>query len=230
MSDEANGNGQLGDLSELVGAARRMADGEFRELITIEAKGEIGQLAFLINQTMQKLQQFDPTVVSSSQSLPQMSGQLSEVIKATEQASMQVLNEIEQMMDEQMVVGKGLRQLSTLLEAEQARDPQLGATITMLEDLRVHHSRSQGRAMEIMGAMEFQDITTQRITKSLNLISDIQNRLVRLLVIFNISEKGVNESKDDDKWKVSGGLVQESGEIDQKTVDQILAEFGPSAQ
>ena len=84
--------------------------------------------------------------------------------------------------------------------------------------------------MEIMGAMEFQDITTQRITKSLNLISEIQNRLVRLLVIFNISDNGVDNGKYDDKWKASGGLVTESGEIDQKTVDQILAEFGPSAQ
>ena len=84
--------------------------------------------------------------------------------------------------------------------------------------------------MEIMGAMEFQDITTQRITKSLNLISEIQNRLVRLLVIFNISEKGGDEGKGDSKWKASGGLVAKSGEIDQKMVDQILAEFGPPAQ
>ena len=230
MSGEAYGEGRQGDLNELVGAARRMADGEFRELVTIEAKGEIGQLAFLINQTMKKLQQFDPAVVSSSQCLPQMSGQLAEVIKATEQASMRVLSEIEQMMDEQMVVGKGLRQLSTLLETELARDPQLEATIQMLENLRVQHSRSQGRAMEIMGAMEFQDITTQRITKSLNLISDIQNRLVRLLVIFNISKQDGDEGNGDSKWRASGGLVQESGEIDQKMVDQILAEFGPPAQ
>lgn len=229
MSGETYGDGQRGNLSELVGAARRMADGEFRELVTIEAKGEIGQLAFLINQTMKKLQQFDPAVVSSSQCLPQMSGQLSEVIKTTEQASMRVLSEIEQMMDEQMVVGKGLRQLSTLLETELARDPQLEATIQMLENLRVQHSRSQGRAMEIMGAMEFQDITTQRITKSLNLISDIQNRLVRLLVIFNISKQDGDEGNGDNKWRASGGLVQESGEIDQKMVDQILAEFGPPA-
>lgn len=230
MSGEAHDGGQQGDLHELVGAARRMADGEFRELVTIEAKGEIGQLAFLINQTMQKLQQFDPEVVGSSQCLPQMSGQLSEVIKTTEQASMRVLSEIEQMMEEQMVVGKGLRQLSALLEAERARDPALEATMLMLEDLRVHHSRSQGRAMEIMAAMEFQDITTQRITKSLNLISEIQNRLVRLLVIFNISERGGDEGEGDGKWRVSGGLVPKSGEIDQKMVDRILAEFGPPAR
>lgn len=232
MLGDAYGEGQQGDLHELVEAARRMADGKFREIVAVQAKGEIGRLAHYINQTMQNLQQLDPTVGGSSRSLPQMSGQLSEVVKTTEQASMRVLNEIDQMVEEQMAVEEGLRRLSTLLEAEQAHDPQLGATVQMLEDLRVRHSRAQGRALEIMSAMEFQDITAQRIQKSIALITEVENRLLRLLVLFNIPPHGKDENEVDGKWKALGefAAASASGEMDQEMVDRLLAEFGQKAR
>lgn len=232
MPGEADGEGQQGDLHELVEAARRMADGQFQELVAVQAKGEIGRLAYFINQTMRNLQQLDPAVGGSSRRLPQMSGQLSEVVETTEQASMRVLNEIEQMVEEQMAVEEGLRRLATRLEAGQAHDPQQRATMQTLQELRVLHGRAQGRAIEIMSAMEFQDITAQRIKKSIALISEVQNRLLRLLVLFNIPPNGRDESELDGKWKAWGAFAaaSESGAMDQEMVDRVLAEWGQNGR
>ncbi|MDD5558262.1 protein phosphatase CheZ [Candidatus Methylomirabilis sp.] len=228
MSGDTYNEEQQGDLHELVEAARRMADGKFREIVAVQAKGEIGRLAYYINQTMHNLQQLDPAVGGSSRSLPQMSGQLSEVVKTTEQASMRVLNEIDQMVEEQMAVEKGLRQLATLLEVEQTHDPQRGAALQTLAEIRQRHSRTQGRALEIMSAMEFQDITAQHIQKSIALITEVENRLLRLVVLFNLPPNGQDENEVDGKWKALGefAAASKSGEMDQEMVDRLLAEFG----
>lgn len=232
MPGDAYGEGQQGDLHELVEAARRMADGKFREIVAVQAKGEIGRLAHYINQTMQNLQQLDPTVGGSSRSLPQMSGQLSEVVKTTEQASMRVLNEIDQMVEEQMAVEQDLQRLALLLEPDGQSNPQRGVALQMLAEIRQRHSCTQGRALEIMSAMEFQDITAQRIQKSIALITEVENRLLRLLVLFNIPPHGKDENEVNGKWKALGefAAASASGEMDQEMVDRLLAEFGQKAR
>lgn len=232
MSGDAYGEGQQGDLHELVEAARRMADGKFQEIVAVQAKGEIGRLAHYINQTMQNLQQIDPVVEDSSRRLPQMSGQLSEVIKTTEQASLRVLDEIERMMEEQMAVEQDLQRLVLLLEPDGQSNPERGVTLQMLAEIRRRHSCTQGRALEIMSAMEFQDITAQRIQKSIAVITEVENRLLRLLVLFNVPPHGKDEKEVEGKWKALGefAAASASGEMGQEMVDRILAEFGPPAQ
>lgn len=215
------------DIRQLVEAARRMADGQFQEMVAVRAKGEIGRLAQYINQTMRHLQQLDPAVGSSSRSLPTMSGQLSEVVKTTEQASMRVLNEIDLMVEEQVATEKDLQRLAVLLESEMQPNPQRDATLQMLAEIQQRHSRTQGRALEIMSAMEFQDITAQRIQKSIALIGEVENRLLRLLVMFNLPPSGKDASDVEGKWKALGefAAASASGEMDQGMVDRMLAEL-----
>jgi chemotaxis regulatin CheY-phosphate phosphatase CheZ len=136
------------------------------------------------------------------------------------------------MVEEQMAVEEGLRRLATLLGAEQESDPQRGATMQTLEELRVRHSRAQGRALEVMSAMEFQDITAQRIGKSIALITEVENRLLRLLVLFNVPPHGRDESELDGKWKALGefAAASESGAMDQEMVDRLLAELGQNGR
>lgn len=220
------------DLRELVEAAKRMADGQFQEIVAVQTKGEIGRLAHYINSTMRNLQQLDPEVGSSSRSLPKMSGQLSEVVKTTEQASMRVLNEIDLMVEEQMAAEKDLQRLAALLESDTQSSPQRDATLQMLAEIRQRHSRTQGRALEIMSAMEFQDITAQRIQKSIALIGEVENRLLRLLVMFNLPPSGKDVNEVEGKWKTLGefAAASASGEMDQGMVDRLLAELGQNGR
>lgn len=216
------------DLCTLVEAAQRMAAGEFRQLVTVEAKGEIGRLAYFINQTMHNLQELDPSVGESSRHLPRMIGQLSEVVQQTEQASLRVLDEIDRIADEQAAMGRDLQQLTVLVEEEWGRDERRDTALQLLTRLRQVHGRVQGRAMEIMGAMEFQDITAQRIQKSMTLITEIHDRLLRLLVLFNIPTDKKEGADADEQWKAINDLAAASASnpINQETADRLLAEFG----
>lgn len=216
------------DLRALVEAAQRMADGEFRQLVTVEAKGEIGRLAYFINQTMHNLQELDPSVGGSSRHLPRMIGQLSEVVQQTEQASLRVLDEIDRIADEQTAMGRDLQQLAVVVEKQWGTDEQRDTALQLLTRLREVHNRVQGRALEIMGAMEFQDITAQRIQKSMALITEIHDRLLRLLVLFNIPPDNKDGADADEQWKTINDLAAASvsNPINQETADRVLAEFG----
>lgn len=220
--------GELRDIRELVEAARRMAEGEFQRLVKVEARGEVGQLARYINQTMRNLQQLNPEVGTSSRRLPQMTGQLSEVVRTTEQASLRVLDEIDQIVEEQGAMDREMRQLATLLEEEWGGDDRREAALQMLRKLEELHGRAQGRALKIMGAMDFQDITTQRIQKSMALLTEIHDRLLRLLVLFNIPPEEGDDADVASKWKALSEFASASASkaMDQEMVDRLLAEFG----
>ncbi|HWR20298.1 MAG TPA: protein phosphatase CheZ [Verrucomicrobiae bacterium] len=216
------------DLRTLVEAAGRMADGEFRELVTVQAKGEIGRLASFINQTMRNLQELDPSVGVSSRRLPKMIGHLSEVVQETEQASLRVLDEIDRIAEEQAAMGRDLQQLAVLLNEEWGKDDRRNAALQTVARLREIHGRVQGRALEIMGAMEFQDITAQSIQKSMALITEIHDRLLRLLVLFNIPPDEKDGVDVDDKWKAINefATASASNAMNQEMADRVLAEFG----
>ncbi|PWB79463.1 MAG: hypothetical protein C3F08_06705 [Candidatus Methylomirabilota bacterium] len=216
------------DLCTLVKAAQRMADGKFRELVTVQAKGEIGRLAQFINQTMRNLQELDPSVGTTSRRLPKMIGQLSEVVQATEQASLRVLDEIDRIAEEQAAMGRDLQQLTTLVREDWGKNDRREAVLQTLARLLEIQGRVQGRALEIMGAMEFQDITAQRIQKSMALITEIQDRLLRLLVLFNIPPDDKEGEEADDKWKAINDFAAASASnaMNQELADRVLAEFG----
>lgn len=216
------------DLCTLVEAAQRMADGEFRELVTVQAKGEIGRLASFINQTMRNLQELDPSVGASSRRLPKMIGHLSEVVQETEQASLRVLDEIDRIAEEQAAMGRDLQQLAVLLNEEWGKADRQNAALQTVARLREIHGRVQGRALEIMGAMEFQDITAQRIRKSMALITEIHDRLLRLLVLFNIPPDEKDGVDVDGKWKAINefATASASNAMNQEMADRVLAEFG----
>lgn len=228
MEGDPSAGGELRDLRELVEAARRMAAGEFQRLVKVEARGEVGQLARYINQTMRNLQQLDPEVGASSRRLPQMTGQLSEVVRTTEQASLRVLDEIDQIVEEQAAMDQEMQRLAAMLEEEWGSDDRREAALQMLRRLEDLHSRAQGRALKIMGAMDFQDITTQRIQKSMVLITEIQDRLLRLLVLFNIPPDQADGADVEGKWKALSEFATASASkaMDQEMVDRLLAEFG----
>lgn len=228
MEGDPSAGGELRDLRELVEAAQRMAEGEFQRLVKVEARGEVGQLARYINQTMRNLQQLDPEVGSSSRRLPQMTGQLSEVVRTTEQASLRVLDEIDQIVEEQAAMDQEMQQLTALLEEEWGGDDRREAALQMLRRLEELHGRAQGRALKIMGAMDFQDITTQRIQKSMALLTEIHDRLLRLLVLFNIPPEEGDGADVAGKWKALSefATASASNAMDQEMVDRLLAEFG----
>ena len=205
-------------LNELLEAARGMAEGDFHRLVTIKAQGEVAQLAQYINHTLQNLQQMDPALRVSSHTMPTVTSELTDVIKATEVVTHRVLDSAEQLLEEQEQIQKSLAEIQTKLPAHPALP-----TVN-----RLTH-KVQERAMEIMAAMEFQDLASQRISQVVTLVREIEERLVHLLVLFKLQAVA-------GEWKGSGDpsarilLERLTDQLSTSTgrqewVDNVLSDF-----
>jgi chemotaxis protein CheZ len=76
--------------------------------------------------------------------------------------------------------------------------------------------------MEIMIAQDFQDLTGQIIKKVIQLISDIEKQLVKIVTIFGLQiESGAKEDLEGPQIKQQEGVAS-----DQSEVDDILKGFG----
>lgn len=210
------------DLQELLEAARGMAEGHFTRLVNVKARGVVGELAAYINQTLRNLQHLDPTVKGSSREIPKVAKHLAEIIQTTEDATNRVLEEAEHLVEEQSRMEQGLSRAAELMRYAPSAPPVVEC-LKALEEVKAIQRRSQGRAMDIMSAMEFQDLTTQRIQKLITLVEEVEDRLLKLLVLFRIEEAtGAGRAPD---AIVETCAQKESVLCDQDLVDQLLGEF-----
>jgi len=221
-SDEPVDHEFHAELQQLLAVARGMTQGNFHQTVNVRARGMIGELAFYINHTLKNLQRLDPTVKGSSREIPKVAQHLTEIIRTTEEATNRVLEESEHLVEEQTKIDQGLSRLRELMlhaPASQRSTELLGA----LEEIREVHRRSQGRAMDIMSAMEFQDLTTQKIQKLIALVAEVESRLLQLLVMFRLEETASHEGPSDPI--LESCAKSEEALCDQDLVDQLLNEF-----
>ncbi len=201
-------------LTELLEAARGMAEGDFHRLVKVHAQGEIAQLAHYINVTLQNLQQLDPAVRQSSISMPKMTSELVDVVAATEMATHRVLDEAERLTEEQEAIAEELDQIRAV------------APHQLLDRIYETLQSSQRRVLEIMSAMEFQDLASQRIAQVVRAVREIEERLLRLLVLFRLDEEEPEQPGTPPAVlleRLTDSLTTSKGRQD--FVDSLLAEF-----
>jgi chemotaxis protein CheZ len=165
-------------------------------------------------------------VRGSSVEIPKVAKHLAEIIQTTEDATNRVLEQTEHLIDEQVRVEQGLSRAAEMLRHAP------GGTVVVecqkgLEEVKELQRRSQSRAMDIMSAMEFQDLTTQKIQKLIGLVAEVEERLLQLLVLFRIEEAAEAGQAPD---PIIETLAQkESPLCDQDLVDQLLHDFQSKA-
>jgi len=92
-----------------------------------------------------------------------------------------------------------------------------------LDETKEIQRRSQGRAMDIMAAMEFQDLTTQKIQKLITLVAEVEARLLKLLVMFRVEDATSEERTPD---PILETCAKDAAALcDQDLVDRLLREF-----
>jgi chemotaxis protein CheZ len=208
-------------LHELLHSVRGMAEGDFYRVVNIRARGVVGELALYINQTLKNLQCLDPTVKCSSQEIPKVAAHLAEIIATTEAATNRVLEETEQLVEEQTQVEQELSRVAELIRLT-THAGRLAEPMRLLEGIKATQRRAQGRAMDIMAAMEFQDLTTQKIQRLIGLVAEVESRLLQLLVMFRLEEQADGRPGD----PLVETVVSDSDALcNQELVDQLLAEF-----
>jgi chemotaxis regulatin CheY-phosphate phosphatase CheZ len=210
------------ELEELASAARAMAEGNFHRTVNVKVRGIVGELAAYINQTLRNLQTLDPTVRQSQREIPQVATHLAEIIQTTEDATNRVLEQTEHLVEEQTTVEQMLSRVGELVHLV-GKSPVQGELVKCLEATKEIQRRSQGRAIDIMAAMEFQDLTTQKIQKLIGLVADVEARLLKLLIMFRIEDATAEGGPPDPM--VATCAKNRSALCDQEFVDQLLREF-----
>jgi chemotaxis regulatin CheY-phosphate phosphatase CheZ len=206
------------ELQELLAAAKGMTEGNFRQTVNVKARGIVGELARYINHTLHNLQQLDPTVEGSRRDIPKVAVQLREIIEATEHATNRVLEQAEHLLDEHAQIDQHLQQAAAAAGALPGTTPAgLGDSLAAAQGLQ---QGCQDRAMDIMAAMEFQDLTTQKIQKLIALVAEVEARLLQLLVIFRVEDASAEGHPAD--LVVETCATDAAALCNQDLVDQLL--------
>ncbi|WP_457626196.1 hypothetical protein [Persephonella sp.] len=77
---------------------------------------------------------------------------------------------------------------------------------------------------ESLTLLEFQDILSQRLLKISNFITDFEKEVLKILLLFGISEEKSEERKEELKEKLEE--LEWKKEVSQEDVDDILKQFG----
>ena len=196
-------------IDEIVDAARAMSQGDFKHEIKEELYGQLGDIARYINATIKNMQSVEPSIAHASDKIPQASVQLSEISKATEEATHNVMTQVEKVLDNHDLI------IHHTESAERGNDIP-----NSLTEVRNVVSENREILLDIITGLSFQDLTGQKIKMIVGLIEDVEKRLLQLIVTFGLKSKDSNE--DDSSLKE----FTDNPTLKQDVVDNILKEFG----
>lgn len=207
-------------LTEIIDVTKAMSEGDFYKELNTKLQGELGDLARYIDKTRKKLQKLDPTISEATEKMPQASSQLSDITKATEEATHKVISITERVMDDHDVVSGKIKKLR---EAVTAGVIDGMAILKIARELEEINERNKNDLIEILTSLSFQDLTGQKIKKIVSLVEDVETRILELLISFGIKkEDGTTKEEMMEQLKdATKGLGANQG-----LVDDILKNLG----
>lgn len=205
--------------------SRTLMQGEFYKSMNNELQEGLKQIYREISQAKKheagEASSF-PDQNRTSALISEASDQLDEILKATEQAAVEVMDVVEGQMDAQSGVGTILARMEKGgVEAEDVA-ALVAANQKLNEDL-----------LRIMTALSFQDLTGQRIKKIIAAIKQVEKITLDLFLSTGLKIKGLAEAPEKDiqtleaetKQKVSKLKGPQTG-TNQQDVDDLLAQLG----
>ncbi|PCI62585.1 MAG: hypothetical protein COB37_06740 [Kordiimonadales bacterium] len=128
----------------------------------------------------------------------------------------------------------GLELDAIVQQTEEATNTIMEAAEAIMEadpaDTAKYHTITQDAVMRIFEACSFQDITGQRITKVVETLAHIEQRVVELRNLLGVTEEDIDDARADagdipaDKALLSGPALKGEG-IDQSEVDSLMSGF-----
>ena len=192
----------IDDLKEI---SRKIINGDAVDL-GVDLKGEIGELLRLILDTKKKVDEIDPTILMSKESMPVVMESLEQVNEKTEEATLNLMSAADRMTG---FYSQFLSDLDDLEELVYKKDAQgLLKNINRIEN---DISAADNLGFGILHALEFQDITEQKLVKVIKSVEEIGARIGAVL--------GIIKAKKDE----TGGTIEGASQDD---IDSLLAEFG----
>lgn len=143
--------------------------------VPVRARDEIGELAYYLEPVRRNLLDVNAHVTGSSRTMPAGLHHLRDIVQMTEKATLQVLEQTEALLEENQAV------LGLIAGACRAAQGDTAATIgSALGVMQALVQKSNDRAMAIMSALEFQDLTSQKIRRVFEALEEVSVRLQKI--------------------------------------------------
>jgi chemotaxis regulatin CheY-phosphate phosphatase CheZ len=143
--------------------------------VPVEARDEIGQLTYYLEQGLRNLRDITEHLQGSSVTMPSVLDDLKDVVRMTEKAAVRVLEQAEALVEDGQAATKLIADVNAKVsgvQAEMLAEP--------MRELGVLVERSNTRAMEIMSALEFQDLTSQKVQRTFGVLEEVLLRLGKI--------------------------------------------------
>jgi chemotaxis protein CheZ len=184
---------------------------------------ELGELTRYVETTVRKLQAVEAPVAASSEQLPAASEHLCDLSRLTEEGAHRVMGLAEQIQDNRERVAEALDALAARCAAG-AGGAELADRIVAI---RLSLAEDDRRLVGIVTACSFQDLVAQRVKKILGILDDIQHRLLQMIVVFGLAQRGGRAGAEGRAGELLRQLeASRSTALEQNLVDDILGQFG----
>jgi chemotaxis regulatin CheY-phosphate phosphatase CheZ len=186
---------------------------EATDFIAVPARTRtaVGELAYYLEHAMRNLREVNEHLHGSADTMPGVFRELHEIVAMTEAATVRVLEETEALVDEG-------QQVATLI-AQAAREvPAPSAALVEADGLV---ARANDRAMAIMQALEFQDLTAQKIQRAFTVLEEVAVRLGKIQILVDLGQAlGPAEAP-----RRPPAAAAPAGKSGQDLADALLLEF-----
>jgi chemotaxis regulatin CheY-phosphate phosphatase CheZ len=142
------------------------------DLITVPAQArlEIGELASYLERALTNLKAVDGHLRDSSQTMPDVLDVLRDINRMTEKATVTVLEQTEALVEDG-------RTAAALIKAAHAAVGEASDLAARLGEVEAVVARSNERALTIMSALEFQDLTSQKVQWAFTVLETVVARM-----------------------------------------------------
>jgi chemotaxis regulatin CheY-phosphate phosphatase CheZ len=194
-------------------------DRDHDRLIAVPAqtREEIGELGFYLEQTVRSLREVNTHLRGSSETMPSVLHELHTINSMTEAATVRVLEETE------ALVEGGQNAAALLSEAERAvADGAREVATERLVEARKLVAGANDRALAIMSALEFQDLTSQRVQRLFSVLEEVARRLARIQSLVDLGRDVDGDPEPPAEPETPAVAAGKSG---QALVDELLKAF-----
>ncbi|MFQ5508693.1 MAG: protein phosphatase CheZ [Leptospirillia bacterium] len=212
---------------ELLGPLGISSEDVMKELgeqaaIGSELYQDLGELTRYINQARQHLAEKiveESSIKVKAADIPTAHELLDSVTRETENATMQVMNNVD---ETSTALGELRGMLSEMEDAVPSSIDSKAKVSDMADRMRSELENVNDIQQETMMALSFQDLTGQKIKQVTNLMKEVEERLLHLVVKYGVATAHEAEEAVQEKMQK---IKSEEG-IRQDKVDDMLAEFG----
>jgi chemotaxis regulatin CheY-phosphate phosphatase CheZ len=161
-------------------------DGSF-VTIPASARDAVGDLAFYLDHVRRNLLEVNVHLTGSTRTVPTVLHELHDIVQMTERATVRVLEETEALLDE----GRTVSALLVEARADASSRGEDGGRrdAEPLSHIQALVERGTTRSLDIMTALNFQDITTQKVQRAFEVLEEVVARLGKIRLLMALEDE-----------------------------------------